>query len=303
LKYTIEEARTILGIDENSSKDDIEKKYDIIIRKYRIAKSDGTLDEEAQAEYERNTEAYRILMGYEIEEPQVEEKDTIADKAFEKMGIDKKKANNFFYYHKFHIIVSIIALVIIGVSVYSFITKAKPDISIGIMGEVNQDSFEALKEKVVKNIPEIKELGIDSVTLSNNYKDQYASANMQKAIVLLNASDIDVYLLSKYVYDSYADSGPFMALDDFAKELNIDVSGSEYLKLRVVDEWENPKSGTVERKVLKYRDSEPKLYGIDVTNNNFFKGIDFMGPEKILVIRSDPKNLDLVKKLVKLFSE
>ena len=42
----------------------------------------------------------------------------------------------------------------------------------------------------------------------------------------------------------------------------------------------HPVTGVVERKVKKYRDAEPKLYGIDVTNSEFFKGIDVIGPEK-----------------------
>lgn len=303
MKYTVEEARTILGINEDSSKEDIEKRYNIVLKKYHIAKANGTLDEKTKADFEKCTEAYRIVMGYEVDEPQIEKKETITDKAFEKVGIDKKKAGNFFYYYKFHMLAIVFAIIVITGTVISIVNKENPDITIGLMGELNQDSFNTLKEKVKKNVPEITSLGIDSVVLSNRYQDQYSSANAQKAVILLSASDTEIFLLSKYVYDNYASEGPFMALEDIAKELNIDVSKSDYLKLKVVEEREAPKVGVNERKVLKYRDSEPKLYGIDVTNSKFFKGIDCLGPKKILVVKLEPKNRDLVLKLVKLFTE
>lgn len=302
MKYTLQEARTILGVAKNSSKDEIEKKYDVVLKKHRMMKMDGTLDEAAEAQFQKSTDAYRIIMGYEVEEPKVERKETYTDKAFEKVGIDRKRADNFFHYYKYHILIGIIALIILGFTIHSFVTRVEPDITIGLLGEVNQDATDSFKQKIVKNVPEIKEVAFDSALISNNYNDSQSYAYIQKAMVLLAASDIDLFLVNKYAYDNYANSGPFMALDGIAKELNLDVSKSEYLKLRVVEEWEEPTNNTKqERKPKTYSDAEPKLYGIDVTNSEFFKDINVIGPEKILVVRVDPKKYDLVLKLIKLF--
>ena len=90
MKYTLKEARQILGVTKGSSKYDIEMKYNIVMKKYRLLKSDGRLDEKAEANFKRSTEAYRIIMGYEVDEPKVEKKDTITDKAFKISGLDKK---------------------------------------------------------------------------------------------------------------------------------------------------------------------------------------------------------------------
>jgi len=304
LKYTLQEARKILGVTKNSSKYDVEMKYDIEMKKYRILKSGGELDIKAEDDFVNCTEAYRVIMGYEVDEPKVERKDTYTDKAFKKAGIDKKKADNFIYYYKFHILLSIVAIIVIGLTVRSFVIKVNPDITVGFIGEVNSEEFDALKVKIKGKLPEIKEVGLDSATMSNNYKDPQAYANMSKIMVLLSASDTDLFIMSRYAYDQYAQSGPFMELGDVAKELNIDVSKSDNLKLRVVEEWEKPTTAEqVERKVLKYRDTEPKLYGIDITDSEFFKGTNIIGPEKILVIRLEPENKDLVLKLVKLFAK
>lgn len=302
MKYTKQQARDILGVIKGTSKADIEKKYDIVLKKHRVMKMDGTLDQKAEEAFQKSTDAYRILMGYEVDEP-VQKADTYADKAFNKVGIDKKKADNFWHYHKFHIIIGLIAAIIIGYSVYSFVTRVEPDITIGLMGEVNQDSLDSFEAKIVKEMPGIKKVEFNPVILSNNYQVPQGYAYESKAQVLLAASDIDFFIISKYVYSSYAYDGPFMSLDEVARELNIDITKSEYLKLKVVDEWEQvTKNNKIERRVKTYRDKEPKLYGIDVTNSKFFKDLNIMGPEKILVVKLKPENRELIKKLIKLFA-
>lgn len=303
MKYSLKEAREILGVSEDSTRYDIETKYNIIMKKYQFLKSEGKLDEKLKADFENSTLAYRILMGYEVDEPKIEKEDTCIDKAFKKAGLDRKKVDNFLHYYKFHIIFTVLALIIIGVAVKSIVFRVEPDISVGLIGEVNTAEFETLGEKIKENVPEIKEIAFDSATFTNRYADPQEYANVSKIMVLLSASDTNIYIMNKFAYDSYANNGPFMPLEDIAKDLNIDVTKSEYLKTRVVEEWEDPKLGQKERKVIKYRDSEPRLYGIDVTDSEFFKGMNVIGPEKILVIRIGADNLDLILKLVKLFTK
>lgn len=303
MKYTKQEARNILKVIKGSSKEEIEKRYDIILKKYKNMKLEGTLDEKAQADFDNCTEAYRILMGYEVDVPKVVGKETYADKAFEKAGIDKKKADNFFYYYKFHILIGIVALIVIILTVHSFVTRVDPDVTIGVMGEVNQQEFDVVKAKIKENLPEIKEVAFDSATLSDRYQDSQSYAYMQKAMVLLAASDIKVYIVSKYVYDTYAPNGAFMAVEELTKKLDIDVSKSENLKLRVVDEWEEAANATAKAKPKTYVDAEPRLYGIDVSDCEFFKNVNIVGPEKILVVRPEAEKDELVLKLIKLFTK
>ncbi len=303
MKYTLQEARAILGVTKDSSKEEIEKRYDVILKKHRILKQEGNLDESAEYTFQKCTDAYRIIMGYEVDEPKVERKETYTDKAFQKVGIDRKKADNFFHYHKFHILIGIIAVIVIAFTIRSFVTRVEPDITIGMLGIVNQQAVDGFENKIKENVPEIKEISVDSAMLSGDSNDPQAYAYMQKAMVLIAASDTDLFLVNKYAYDSYATNGAFMDMGGIAKDLDIDVSKSDYLKLRVVDEWEEPKDMNSERKPKTYKDTEPQLYGIDVTNSEFFKGLDVVGPEKILVIRAGAENLDLILKLVKLFAK
>ncbi len=301
MQYTLKEAMEILGVTKDSSRYDIETKYDIIMKKYQILKSEGEIDEKVEADFKKSTDAYRILMGYEVDEPKVEREDTNIDKVFKKAGLDRGKVDNFFHYYKFHIIIGIVAIILIGFAVKSIVFRVEPDISIGLLGEVNSGEFEVLGEKIKGKIPEIKEIAFDSATFTNSYADPQEYANVSKIMVLFSASDTELYIMNKFAYDSYANNGVFMPLEDIAKDLDVDVTKSDHLKTRVVEEWEDPKVGQTERKVIKYRDAEPKLYGIDVTNSEFFKGINPIGPEKILAIRVDAENLDLILKLAKLF--
>lgn len=302
MKYTIKEAREILGVTKTSSRHDVEIKYDIIMKKYQHIKADGKLDEKSRTDFEKSTDAYRILMGYEIDEPTVQKEDTQIDKVFKKAGIDKKKVDNFFHYYKFHIIIGLVALILVGLLAKSIIFRVEPDIRLGFIGEINTSEFDILGSKIKEQVPEIKEISFDSAAYTNRYADPNEYANVSKIMVLLSASDTNIYIINKFAYDSYANNGVFMPLEDIAKDLQIDASKSSYLKTRVVEEWEDPKLDQKERKVLKYRDAEPILYGIDVTNSEFFKGMNIIGPEKILVVRYGAENLELILKLVKLFA-
>ncbi len=293
----------IMEIPSKSTKDDIEKKYDVILKKYRQMKNDGTLTEEAKEDFQKKTDAYRILMGYEVEEPKEQKKETYVDKTFAKAGIDTKKVDNFFHYYKYHILVALVAVIIIASTVYSIVTKVEPDITIGILGEVHEQATDTFKQKITKSLPEIKEVGLENVMLSDRINDPNSTAYIQKAMIVFAASDTDVFLLSKYVFDQYASDGAFMALDDVARDFKIDVKSSDYLKLKVVEEWNNPQEPKDKRTVKSYKDAEPKLYGIDVTNSKFFKDVDVLGPEKILAVRAEPENFELIKKLVKLFAK
>ncbi len=303
LKYTTKEAREILGVTKTSSRYDIETKYDIIMKKYQHLKADGRLDESSRADFEKSTDAYRILMGYEIDEPKSQREATRIDKVFMKAGIDKKKVDNFFHYYKFHIIIGLVALILVGFAAKSIIFRVEPDIRFGFIGEINTSEFDMLGTKIKEQVPEIKEISFDSATYTNRYADPQEYANVSKIMVLLSASDTNVYLINKFAYDSYANNGVFMPLENIVQNMQIDVTKSNYLKTRVVEEWEDPTLDQKERKVIKYRDAEPVLYGIDVTDSEFFKGMNIIGPEKILVIRSGTEDLELILKLVKLFAK
>jgi hypothetical protein len=302
LKYTTKEAREILGVNEASSKYEIEKRYDVLMKKYQILKTDGKLDDKAKDDFEKYTDAYRILMGYEIDEPQEQQEPTKTEKVFMKAGIDKKKVDNFLHYYKFHIIIGLVAIILVGFAVKSIIFRVEPDIRLGFIGEINTAEFDLLGTKIKEQVPEIKEISFDSANYTNRYADPNEYANVSKILVLLSASDTNIYLINKFAYDSYANNGVFMPLEDIAKDFQIDVTKSSYLKTRVVEEWEDPKLDQKERKVIKYRDAEPVLYGIDVSDSKFFDGMNIVGPEKILVIRTGTEDMDLILKLVKLFA-
>ena len=118
------EARKILGVSEEASTTEIEKKYYILLKKHRqemyvnsqgeddSAEEDSsgavpaggesiTENEEAESEddFDLITEAYNTLMGYEVT---VEEEPPGKAAAFlKKFGFDEKKTDNFLHYYKY----------------------------------------------------------------------------------------------------------------------------------------------------------------------------------------------------------
>jgi hypothetical protein len=120
------EARKILGVNKETSRNDIERKYSILLKKHRAASlppdrpGEDTAEEGApeagtlraasaippkepvtgEYSFDQITEAYNVLMGYEVAVK--EEPPSKVAPLLKKAGIDEKKARNFFYYYKFY---------------------------------------------------------------------------------------------------------------------------------------------------------------------------------------------------------
>jgi hypothetical protein len=119
-------AYEILGVNKDASKNEIERRYTILLKKHRLENSKNSDDKE----FDEITEAYNLLMGYSTELP-VERKNKKPNPVLKKLGINEEKAANFLHYYKHHIIISIIVLVVLITSVKSCVTRVPPDFNIG----------------------------------------------------------------------------------------------------------------------------------------------------------------------------
>jgi len=114
---TKEQAYKILEIDQTASKEDIKRKYENLLR---LAKFDEEYDAKALIE------ANDTLMGYSF--GQIKNEQDIYKK-----GINKKKIENFLYYHKNHLIYGSIAIAIFIIFVILLFKKANINSIFGLM--------------------------------------------------------------------------------------------------------------------------------------------------------------------------
>lgn len=370
------EARNILGVTKETSRNDIERKYSILLKKHRAASlppdkseedadegtSEGNASQAASAalqkepaaeEYSFNqiTEAYNVLMGYEVAVR--EEPPSKVAPLLKKAGIDEKKARNFFYYYKFYILGALALAVALFFGIRSFVNRVEPDFNIAFLGTFSYlDAVDKLSEDIKKNIPEIKEPGIDGAMLTTAYMpdDRQSSGNQpsgtqqqgtgtppsdtgtqqtaggqsqtdpqqqyameMKAMVLIAAGDVDVFIVDRDRYEQYAKQGAFLSLDDIAPKLGADIEKNKELITSIVED-EDPLetsgikdnqsagSGTGTSADKAAGDStaivQPRLYGIDVSNSTVLKKAGVLGEDKIVAIFAGSKRTDKAEKFI-----
>ncbi|NMA33346.1 MAG: hypothetical protein GX940_02190 [Clostridiaceae bacterium] len=246
------EARRILGVSEEASTNEIERKYSILLKKFRqgmyvnrqeeddpseeytsgtVPAGSESITENEAAEPEHDfdlvTEAYNTLMGYEVT---VEEEPPGKAATFlKKFGFDEKKTDHYFHYYKYHILAVVLVIFFMIYTIASCVNRVEYDFNTAFVGNIYYfDAVDALKKSIKENIPIIEEPGIDGAT---SVAGEY---NMEmKALAMLYAGDADVFILDRELYERYAKAGSFMSLDEIVPRLGVDVSGHQDLILAV----------------------------------------------------------------------
>ena len=280
----LKDAYEILGVREGAGKDEVIKRYDILLKKYKIGKDSG---EAPGISIEEINRAYNLLMGYSDGEPLVEEtspRNTLTGRLLRKAGIDEKKAKNFVYYYKFHMLAVLAAILFVGYFVSSMVNRVEPDLNIVIAGDFYTPETESMKEKIKGSLEGLKEVSIDLIYLTDKSQSQQDYAMQMKFVTVMAAGDVDVYILDRPNFMKYAAAGAFMDLDGVTDMLGID----------------REKNGDY---VVKVEDSnEEHLFGIDVSKSKFLKDVKANG-ELIAVARVKAKHYDNTLKLLKLLAE
>lgn len=281
----IDEARKILGLNNYASKNDIENRYSILLKKSKAqnkAADNGDALKEDAIDINKITKAYNILMGYE--EPETEE-EINQEKFADKHRVDKEKANNFLYYYKVHIIVGIILLVFLVFGLKSCLTRVEHDFSLAFIGKIDYTSTDLLKNELKSNIPEIKEPEFDSayVTLDEKSPSE-ETAMIQKAMVIMVASETDMYILDKDLFEIYAKDGYFEPLEASVTNIGVETKSEKALYAKAES------------------DTEEHLYGIDITDSSILKKAGISGKSMVAAVSVNSKRKDKALEAVKLFN-
>lgn len=327
------EARKILGVPKQASRREIERKYAILLKKHRQEKFQREQYEQDSAEediantaqagdgnvtghdpagleydFELITEAYNTLMGYHVRVK--EEPPGKLAMFLKKFGFDEKKTDHFFHYYKYHILAAVLIIIFMVTAIGSCTNKVEYDFNIAFIGDMYlYESVDALKKSIKENIPAIAEPGIDSAYIADSGAGQQHYAMEMKAMTLLYAGDIDVFIVNRTIYERYAKVGAFMSLDEIAPELGIDVSGHQDLILAVediddlmsseaegipeerklpgnavdTDSPDKPETDTVDTDESGQSD-EKHLYGIYITDSKALKEAGVIADEMIAAI-------------------
>lgn len=298
------EARKLLGVDEKATKDDIIKRYDVILKKYKDT------DEIDGVKLEDLYNAYNLLMGYDLsDKPEMQPEkpsffSTLSAKIFK---LDARKVDNFFHYNKWKILAGIIGLIVVISTIKTIVTNVPADLYLTSVGEISIKEPEKVEANIKTLIPTLKAPQVEAMYIKSAVnQDQTATPQPQqgqqsqqvnqqlqqgqdgeqnyamqmKVTVMLAAGDLDVLLVDKANYEYYAKQGTFINVGDISKDLGIDIKKDDALKIDTTE-------------------GESGVYGVDVTNSQFLKDNGIIGKQIIATVRVKAKHEEDALKLYK----
>lgn len=323
------EARKILKVTKDTSRNEIERKFSIYLKRHRMEQAKAAEDQEAadgqdeeilqdsavepiQAKqpegysFEQITKAYDVLMGYEV--PEKIEAPGKAAPLLKKAGIDEKKAKNFFYYYKYHMLAIIAVIIITVFTVRGCVKNVKPDFSLAFIGRfIYSDAVDDIKGSIKANVPVIVEPGIDGAYLADDSMGEQQYAMEMKATVLFAAGDLDVIILDKATFARYAKQGALMSLDEIAPRLGVDLNANQEFVVGIEED-----DGAVEIEGMPKDEamddaaqapSEVHLFGIDISDSKSLKQAGVVSNEMVATIFVGCEQVEKAEKLLQFLLE
>lgn len=287
----LKQAYATLGLPENATKEEVEKRYYLLMRQ---ARAQGARRDHEEAggnavDFEAVNRAYKFIIEYDERKAQEQFKQSQYGK-YKKMAGTAEKLDHFFHYYKFHLLGALVAVILIGFAVNSYLERQaqkaeeakKPPIDVSVMfhgdfylNNQNQDT-EELEAALLSFFPEWKRIGAQITYDPSDPKNEFDIAATQKAVVMLMTEKSDVYILDRNSFTKLARQQLFQPLDEAYEQTLKPLLPSEAAAL----------------KTRSSEDTTDHIYGIDISGSPLVKSIPVVSKEMIAAIRADAKHPD-----------
>ncbi|MFC4776927.1 J domain-containing protein [Paenibacillus sp. GCM10023252] len=289
-----------MGLPENSSREELEKRYTTLMRQARSRQqASGTSSAAEDTSFAEINEAYRYILGYE-ERQAAEEFNKKEYGKYRGMAGSAQKLDHFWRYYKFHTlgVIAIIAAIIYGAMSYAdhraeqrYLASLPPiDLSINFMGSFylpeGKDDASYLETEMLKPFPEWKRLAVQVNQVSFETTSQMDVALQQKALLNLVTEKPDIYIMDKGTFDWLSPQGILINLDAEAEGA-----------------WKPFLSGGT-ASVLKQRTEdvpEEHIYAINISQTKLAKELTLLKREMIVGIRADSKHPEQAKQFIETY--
>lgn len=253
-------AYQIMGLPEDCTMDELEKKYYELTDSTRIPRD----------ELEDIQNAYNIIRDH------IEATTPPPKVPF------KEKVSDFLYHYRLHLIGGSIVLIILGTLGYSIITAQierirdtkldPPALEIMFYGDYYFDAdLEPIENRILEMFPDWNRIKTELVYAPVEMNTEMDIAALQRSAVMLATERPDIYIFDEHHLEQIIEDAPLYPLDDFGDMTELED------KL-VMNQQEN--------------DDSERVYGVDLTNSKLFSDTDIAIDTKIAVIREDSENID-----------
>jgi hypothetical protein len=267
----LKQAYETLGLPENADREQVENRYFLLMKKARARQqrsSDAASSDEG-LEIETINRAYNRILGHESDKEATEPK--------------QSKSAYFFYYYKFHVLITIVALILIVFTVKGVVDRrneeaSKPplDLAVTVFGNFFTTDAPRLSQNLNAQAPEWKRIDVNLVTIPKEMQTQQDMALQQKGMLTLMTEKMDLLILDERNFQELAKQGVFMPLDDFKQ-------------------WPGmQKNPNRIRTALANEETSAHAYGIDITGSSVFGGTQIaqLGEKQIVAVRAEPAHKD-----------
>lgn len=262
----LKKAYETLGLPDTATREQVENRYFILMKRARAdqARTDSNTDTSAVDLAEINR-AYNLVLGIESEKTGT----------MEKQG----KFSHFMYYYKFHLIISIIVVLVAGFMIKESIDKRRAAanlppaaLSMSVFGNYYFADVELLEQNILKLIPEWKRIEMFHTFVPTEIKSEQDMAMQQKSMLAIITEHSNLYIVDTKNFNLLAAQGAFLKLDELEGWSTLNVPSDKLLT------------------ALAEEDTTPELYGIDITGHPVFAGMEMSGERQIIAVRVADEN-------------
>ena len=267
------EALDILGLSAAPTPQEIEHRYDILIKRAK-----GATDPDALTKV---TEAYNLLTGrtYVPEPPDPRDERVV-------LGKSVKQWKHLWHYGRTkYFAIAVTSALVIWLAL-SVITNRPPDLKFVSIGTIVSTGPDAMTAWALAQFPDVKKFQYDNVYLSADGTGENDVVNVQKAFVLLAAADEDTVALDAAHFKVYVTQGAFLNLDGFWAELQGTLPESVLAEVK-------PMRGATT--VEDGGDGLSHVYGLDVTGLGTMPALGLYADSVVLTISVHTKHEDETK--------
>ncbi|RUS45383.1 J domain-containing protein [Cohnella sp. AR92] len=279
----LKQAYESLGLPETATKEELENRYYLLMRRARSQKMRENPDSAAETavDIDKISEAYRFIRDYEENQAKAEFTAQEYGK-FKGMAEKAQKWDHFFHYYKFHLLIGIVVLVAIGFGIKAYVDHREeqerlaklPPIDLSVMfygeyyyGEGFGSDTDPLGEAILSQFPDWKRVKADLNYVPSEIRSSQDTALLEKSVIILIDNKSDLFLVDKANFEKLAAQDFFLPLDTYAG------AGAGEL----------PKAGDPRALSMKTEDGDAEhVYGIDLSNTPLGRQLGVNGSKEFI---------------------
>lgn len=283
----LKQAYERLGLGEGALREEVEKRYELLLRKEKQKQLRGEA-----SEFGEINEAYKLILNYEDQQIV----GTITEQRYGKYKRFSTQAewlDHFFSYYRWHLIggIALVALSVYGVFAYmenqaeqARLAALPPeDLEASFIGRFylsqDRDALDHLEAAMVGRMPGWQRVEVDVTTLNMASPDTMDVALQQKVVVQLATERPDVYIMDNDTFQWLARTGALLPLDEQAESRWKELLPEGAVKRGAVYETEPGRAEPVP--------GEEHVYGIELGASPLAESLPLAKQEIIVGLRLD----------------